>query len=228
MRRVLLRRKRERGSAGQELTVIWESGPWKDLLLTDATLLERWSAKARVTERRSMLIERKVFLAAYTIRKLYEAQKLSTNFRDRSFRCRTYPVISDRITHLNTHRLEKLYDFDRPDEDAIAARELIDLIVHSFVFGEFLRDDMTVDGFLVTSDRIRYDRLWFVEMVAFISFMRQVGNDYPSTAISVFNRNTNDWELWQGHSDPPAEFVRRREKILRDQWIPSRPTDEKA
>lgn len=193
--------------------MIWESGPWKDLLLNDATLLERWSARASVTERRSMLIERKVFLAAYTIRKLYESQKLSTSFRSRSIRCRTYPAISDRITR-HSVGLDDLYDLYRPEERVIAVRDLIDLIIHSFVFSEFLREDLTVRGFLVTSDKKRYDRLWFVEMKAFIGLMRQVGSDYPSTMAGVFNRDRNDWELWQGHGDPPAEFMRRKEQIL--------------
>jgi hypothetical protein len=75
--------------------MIWESGPWKDVLLADAGLLERWAVKTKVTSRRSLLIERKVFLAAYTIRKHWEAQKLSTSFRDLSFRCLTYLAISD-------------------------------------------------------------------------------------------------------------------------------------
>jgi hypothetical protein len=120
--------------------VIWESGPWKDLLVTDANLLERWCAKTSVTERRSMLIERKVFLAAYTIRKLYEAQKLSTSFRDQSLRCRTYPAIFDRITH-HSVGLDELYDFGSTEERVIAGRDLIDLIIHSFVFSELLSGD---------------------------------------------------------------------------------------
>jgi hypothetical protein len=144
--------------------MIWESGPWKDVLLADAGLLERWAVKTKVTSRRSLLIERKVFLAAYTIRKHWEAQKLSTSFRDLSFRCLTYLAISDRVTHSNGHRHQDLYDFDRPEQKAISMRALIDLIIHSFVFTECLREDMTVEGFLVTSDQRRYDRLWFVKM----------------------------------------------------------------
>jgi hypothetical protein len=88
--------------------MIWESGPWKDALLADADLLDRWANKPKATERRSLLIERKIFLAAYSIRKLLEALKLSSNFSDRSFRCFTYPAISNRITHMNSHRLADL------------------------------------------------------------------------------------------------------------------------
>jgi hypothetical protein len=148
--------------------------------------LERWCAKTSVTERRSMLIERKVFLAAYTIRKLYEAQKLSTSFRDQSLRCRTYPAISDRITH-HSVGLDELYDFGSTEDRVIAGRDLIDLIIHSFVFSELLSGDWMVEGFFVTSDKKRYERLWFVEMKAFIDLMRQIGSDYPSTMTGVVN-----------------------------------------
>jgi hypothetical protein len=204
--------------------MIWESGPWKDSLLDDAGLLERWAGKPKVTSRRSLLMERKVFLAAYTIRKLWEARTLSTSFRGRSIRCLTYRAISHRITHSNNPRLDKLYNFESSDDEkTIAVRELIDLIIHSFVFSECLGDDMTVEGFLVTSERQRYDRLWFIEMEAFIGLMREVGRDYPSVAIGVFNQNTKDWELWQGHGEAPAEFLRQREKILQEQWLSNGP-----
>lgn len=83
---------------------------------------------------------------------------------------------------------------------------------------------MTVVGFFITSDRRRYDRLWLVEMEALITLMRWVGKDYPSCRIAVFNRDKDDWELWQGHGDPPAEFQRRRERILQEQWAARGPS----
>ena len=211
-----------------EVRMIRESGPWKDALLADAAVMERWASKPNATSRRSLLIEREVFLAAYTIRKLWEAQKLSTSFRDRSLRCITYPAISDRITHLNNHELDKLYDFECPEEKTIVVRDLLDLIIHSFAFCECLRDDMTTEGFLVSSDRKRYDRVWFVEMDAFISLMRQVGTDYPSSMTGAFNRDKNHWELWQGHGDPPAEFGRHNEEIFRDHLIACAPSNKRG
>jgi hypothetical protein len=95
-----------------------------------------------------MLIERKVFLAAYTIRKLFEAQKLSTSLRDQSLRCWTYPAISDMIT-LHSVGLDKLYNLGSPEERVITWRDLIDLIIHSFIFSELLAEDWTVEGFFV-------------------------------------------------------------------------------
>ncbi len=58
--------------------MIHESEPWKAHLLRDATLLERWARELGPSESRSFRIERRVFLAAYTMRKLDETLKLST------------------------------------------------------------------------------------------------------------------------------------------------------
>ncbi|HEV7334488.1 MAG TPA: hypothetical protein VGO06_00860 [Bosea sp. (in: a-proteobacteria)] len=59
--------------------MIHQSAPWKAHLIRDAHLIERWAAKPNHSERRSFLIERTVFLAAYAMRKLDEDIKLSTD-----------------------------------------------------------------------------------------------------------------------------------------------------
>jgi hypothetical protein len=45
--------------------MIRESWPWRDRLAKDADLIDRWTAKTADSERRSFLIEQKVFFAAY-------------------------------------------------------------------------------------------------------------------------------------------------------------------
>jgi hypothetical protein len=194
---------------------IHESWPWKDRLLKDAALLEHWAAKAVVTERRSYLIEHKVLMAAYAMRKLHEAQKLSTKFSDRSVRCRAFPPSSERLTLSNNHKLDELYDFGNPEERTVGARDVLNLIVHSLAFGEMLREDMTVEGFLVTSDRRRGEFLLLVGMAEFVDLMREVGNDYPSTGIRVYDPEKDDYEVWQGDGEPPPEVVERLEAIRR-------------
>ncbi|MCJ8518522.1 hypothetical protein ABID21_001154 [Pseudorhizobium tarimense] len=64
--------------------MIADSAPWKDELLKDADLIERWAAKARPSERGSILIERKVFVSAFAMRKLIECEKVSSDVEGRS------------------------------------------------------------------------------------------------------------------------------------------------
>ncbi len=56
--------------------MIYESYPWKRDLLRDADIIERWAAKKTDSEYRSMLLEKKVFLSAFVIRKLIEDYKV--------------------------------------------------------------------------------------------------------------------------------------------------------
>jgi hypothetical protein len=195
--------------------MIWESYPWKSQLVADAEIIRRWASKTQVTDRRSTLIERKVFLAAYAIRKLYESFKLSTAFRERSLPCLTYPAKSGSITPLNVHKVVELYDFDRPKTEAVSARHLMDIIVHSLVFSEMLGDDLTVEGFLVTSDR-RRNCLWQIETGLFVNLMRDVGNDYPPTSQMARNPETGDFVVWQGQGAPPKSFEDRAHRIVNE------------
>ena len=74
-----------------------------------------------------MLIERKIFLAAYTVRKLDDDYELSTAFHDKSLLCRTYPAKSKSITPLNAHNIDQLYDFNCAHTETISARHLMDI-----------------------------------------------------------------------------------------------------
>jgi len=55
--------------------MIHESRPWRALLAKDAEIIDRWTAKQKWTGHRSVLLERKIFQAAYSMRKLAEAKK---------------------------------------------------------------------------------------------------------------------------------------------------------
>lgn len=187
--------------------MIWDSGPWKGQLLSDADLLQRWAAKRKATERRSFLIERKIFISAYAIRKLFEAKKVSTSFEQRLIECRAFSAKSDRITLENNHKLEELYYFDNPVTKRVGVRHLLNQIIHSFVFVECTRDDLTIEGFFVTSDHKRYTSLLLIPMPAFIDVMREIGQDYPSSSMRIFDKKKNDWFFWQGHGDPPQQIL---------------------
>ena len=209
---------------GGSVAMIWQSYPWKNQLIADAASIKRWASKTQPTARRSMLIERKVFLAAYTIRKLDHSYKLSSAaFHDRSLACRTYRAKSKRITLLNNHKIDELYDLDCANAETISARQLMDIIIHSLVFGEVLGDDLTLKAFLVTSDR-RKSRLWEIKTDAFVELMHDVGNDDPAYAHYVSNPDTGEFVVWQGSSgSPPPSFEERAQRILETVLKSSRP-----
>jgi hypothetical protein len=58
--------------------------------LTSARDLAKRAKTRRVTERRSAFVERTVFFSAYAMRKLDDANKLSTSWRGTTVKCTRY------------------------------------------------------------------------------------------------------------------------------------------
>ena len=61
--------------------MIWESHFWKSDILKDINLITRWQSRT-ATERQNVILEKKIMINAYVIRKLIEARKLSDRIRD--------------------------------------------------------------------------------------------------------------------------------------------------
>jgi len=195
--------------------MIHESAPWKDRLAKDAALVARWASKTRHSERRSVLIEQKVFLAAYVMRKLLEAGKLSSSFDGLALQIDAIPLRpGKRVDRHSRYDLPGLYDFDRTTRKNVAAPVLLDLIIHSLIFAEVAREDDSIEGFFVTSDR-KSSALWMVEIDRFIALMRSVANDYPSSVRFVRNAETGESAEWRGAGEPPAQIGAKMNRIAR-------------
>ncbi len=131
--------------------MIWESAPWKDGLLKDASSLERWASKTSKPAQRNLIFEKKVFLAAYAIRKLFEADKVCTVLHERPVPCISYPRTGSNLTVVNWDRLEEHFNWDAGAPARLSATALVNQIIHSFIFMLRVDDSDHVDGFLVVS-----------------------------------------------------------------------------
>ncbi len=182
--------------------MIHDSSPWKTALLLDADLIERWALTPRPSERRSILVERKVFLAAYAMRKLDDGAKLSSETLANPIQVSRFPLLRDGYAPINSHRYEKFFDLERPQRETIRRRALLDLLIHSLVFVEVLGETGTLDGFMVTSDKDHVNGLVEVKISSFIELMRLAARDYPSVI-----RHTRDhkgrWKTKTGHEGQP-------------------------
>lgn len=188
--------------------MIWESDPWRRQLLRDESILSRLTRATDDTEKQHYRVERIIFVSAYSIRKLYEANKPSTCFDDWNINCSSFIAKSDRITARNIHRFDDLYDIDSKQDEAIKARRLINMIIHSFAFFISGAEDGSINGFCVNSDRTRYEKLYRVDISNYLTIMRDIGRDYPSCVHGYYD-DSNEWHEWRGHGNPPAKFLKR-------------------
>jgi hypothetical protein len=194
--------------------VIYESLPWKQRLRRDAAMIKKW-AKKPATERRSQIIEERIFIAAYLIRKLLEAEKLSSHFRERLIPCRIYAPC-DGSPAPPWRPVERSYDFSSHRNESLPIPKLLNMIIHSHHFAEVMDDIQgSVKAFLVNSARTKCSGLWEVCLVDYIHLLDAVAEDSPSQRISAFDPRTSAWVVWQGTDNPPPEFLQRYDEIGR-------------
>jgi hypothetical protein len=193
--------------------VIHESAPWKAQLLRDATLIARWAGETS-SESRSFRIERRVFLAAYAMRKLDDALKVSTAVLGGAIPALKFNSTGPGFASHNNYGFDRYFDLSTPQSVELPRRRLLNLLIHSLAYVEVLGEDEAYEGFMVTSDQERERGLFQVDLTDYLGLMREVGRDYPSSLLSAFDWGTNKWINWAGQGDPPPEFVRRFNKAL--------------
>ena len=136
--------------------MIWESHPWKRALRADVHRLDRLRDH-RNSESKLASIERTLFTAGFSIRKLMEADKLTDRTAALRLKALKYPRLSEKVPdRMNWHRLDEFYSFDSAEPEEIPLRRVCNLLVHSFAFSIMDEDDgSAMAGILVNTDRDR-------------------------------------------------------------------------
>ncbi len=89
--------------------MIYESSYWKDDLLRYAAALRKKTKQRHWSERSQAVVEKLVFLGFYSVRKLFEAEKLSTSLRQLSLVTAIYPPTGKNVTRHNWHKTDELF-----------------------------------------------------------------------------------------------------------------------
>jgi len=164
--------------------MIWESWPWKCYLWKEAAALEKAMSRKALSpgaERSEWVLsklERTLFTAAFSIRKLIDSQKLSDECLAHSIPAERFPAIgAKRPGLINWHHFDEHFDTGSLTLCRLRTRDLCNLLIHSFQFLFTHDEDMHLDGFLVSSDRYRTSWLYRVDLKDAIEWVRYVATD---------------------------------------------------
>jgi hypothetical protein len=168
---------------------------WQADLLRRARELRR-RLKQRVWREASLArLEQLLMVGFYSVRKLLEAKKLSSDVVTCRIACDAYPSTGRRMTRLNWHRLSGFYDFERPAKVSIGVLDLCHEIVHSYVYCPMYDEAGLLSGILAASDRHKARRLLRVQIADVIALFERAGNDDPDTTIMSLNPKTGDYDI---------------------------------
>jgi hypothetical protein len=175
--------------------MIWESSYWKDDLLS---LSEKIKTKYRVTpfsEELAVEFEKDIMFALYSVRKLEESGKLSSNSKGIQIEVKSHKNIKN-VTRLNWHRIDELFELGTSINEKLGADKLYNQIIHSYIFLISTDDKEGIDGFFFCSDRMRNKKLYYIELLELDKFIAIVGNDYPTKEKFDFDESIQDYRVF--------------------------------
>ena len=179
-----------------ENLMIYESHYWKDELQSIATKLRRRRAQRRWPESSFANLEKEVMLGFYSVRKLYEASKLSEATVDRQIPVSVFPSNGKTVHKLNWTYFREHYDLESPISESRNTLFLCHQFVHSYIFcPEFSEKKNLLDGIFFASDRQRHKSLLRISIEEIAMLFDNVGSDYPSSFIARFNPAKMDYEF---------------------------------
>ena len=198
--------------------MIFESSPWKQQLLRDAGTLKRISKIPLEDGNEDVLLtrlERLIFLGAYSMRKLHESGKLSTDWTKTRLSCSRFEFVGKSPpTFLDSHKIERFYDLANPLDVRMPSDEFCDRVVHSFIFSPLVDEEGRVEGFHLTSDRLKKQCLWFIPLAEVIALMVRTGKDYPNHGVWI-RTESGELKIWAGNGEPPAAWLASAERLRR-------------
>lgn len=170
---------------------------WKDPLIRTAAWLERWRFKEECAERDMVRIERELFIGFYAIRKLLDTFNVSPETRRQTYSMLRHPSTGT-TDYLNWHRLDEHFDLDSSTLEQRDITYLCNQFVHSFIFTPAMNEEGALAGTFIASDKIRLEKVYFVEASEIGRAFRTVGKDYPKRQSMRRNDVTHQWEEVDG------------------------------
>lgn len=119
--------------------MIHESYYWrKELIKISKRIKKRISFSKEWNDKKYAEFEKEIMFGFYIIRKLLEANKLTSDFNSLKLECKVYSSNGKQMTLLNNHRFDENYDLDKPTIEKRELRFFINQFVHSYIFSPII------------------------------------------------------------------------------------------
>lgn len=159
--------------------MISDSIPWKDELLKIADSLEQRTTQQRWLERTSFLVERDVMVAAYAIRRLLEARKISDELAMIPVTVMRHSLIGKPADVMTRNEFDEHYDMHQPEPVQLTITEFCNQVIHSWVWMLSATEHRPhrFDGIFVSSDWAKKRHIYIFDVETLVRVFRGVGSD---------------------------------------------------
>jgi hypothetical protein len=144
--------------------MIHESCFWKKELYNSFLTIAKFRHLKRLTEQSQVKVEKSLIIGAYIIRKLDDAQKIPPDFLTNKEILEFSESKGTIVDHINWHRIDTHYNFDKVTKSENDWRFIINQIIHSFSLVFSFDSCDKLDGFLINSDKTKKQALFFIPL----------------------------------------------------------------
>jgi hypothetical protein len=172
-----------------------ESRYWKEELERIAATLRPSKKPPYWSERAHCIVERDVMLGSFMVRRLIELHKVSSATRNLTMKAFSCPTRGKRVTRLNNHRLDELYDLENEKRETKKPVYVCNQLIHAYT--SFVARDKTRNwsDVYAVSDFDRNDCIWRIPTVEIRRLFTEVAKDYPHTFRMVYNPAKEDYDV---------------------------------
>jgi len=208
--------------------MIHESYYWRNELIQ---ISEKISKKIKIqknwSDSKFAKFEKNIMLGFYIIRKLMEANKLTSKIGSTKFNLKMYQNNDTKVTRMNNHRFDENYNFENFKIVKRDLKFLINQFVHSYVFvpvisvidektlklmenKELTEDELTeiyedgereLTGILVNTDTNKNENLFEIDINSIIEIFKNVGECNVTRIEMKYNPKKEDYEIIQFDGD---------------------------
>lgn len=191
--------------------MIGDSVPWKEDLLRVADSPERRTTQRRWTERTSFLVERDVMNAAYAVRKLNEARKISDELAGETVTAREHLLLGKPVDIWDRDAFYEHYDMEHTPSVELALADFYNQVIHSWVWTLSGAEEPPhlFDGIYVSSDRKRKSRVYFLAADTLVRVFRAVGHD-DIVSTTMQRDGTGEMRIVKASREPSPDLHRHR------------------
>ena len=128
-------------------------------------------------------------LSCYIVRKLAEANKITKDLYEHPVKLYAYKNKGETVDLLNWHKVEDLYETERPQEITKPFSYVINQIIHSYTFMFAFESKNKIDGVIFNSDRSKKKELYMLKISELIDVLSPIAQCYIGRTIMERNSN---------------------------------------
>lgn len=169
--------------------MISESEYWKNDLKKNVIFFHDKLYQKRWNQSSYAALEKRIMLSCYIVRKLYESNMIPKKLFECNVSLYSYNNKGIVVDLLNSHKLDELYELEKPKKIVKPLSYVANQIIHSYTFIFTLESKNKISGLAFNSDRSKKKELYMLKPSDFIDVLSPIAECYVGR--TVFKRNSN-------------------------------------